>query len=104
MKKIFLISLFLIFLSGCASTTFRDAPLGIKYKYVVTKIPEDFLKIPDPIYKIDTQNATDKDAAQWLIKSEKRCEEIEKRLSFIKQYQIDKIKKLNIPKEDIIEN
>ena len=94
-----------IFLTGCVTFSKKpDQELIVKYKYIVTEIPAELLVIPAPMYKINPKTATDKDAAQWLIDSEKRFLEIEKKLQAIKAYLDKKLKELNIPENDLIKN
>jgi hypothetical protein len=81
-----------------------DQPVAVKYKYVVTEIPQTMLVIPEQTRNIDVNTATDKDAAKWIIESENRARIIEKQLKAIRDYQTDKLKSLTFPPEDIIKN
>lgn len=92
-----------LLLTGCEAMPTRDGPLFVKYKYVVISIPDDLLEIPPPTYKIDPSAATDRDASVWMIDSERRAVELEKRLKRIKAYQQkqqDEVAKL--PQPDVI--
>ena len=104
MKNILLIAGCLVLLTGCPTMPKVDVPVAVKYKYVITTIPEDLLVMPPPTYKIDPKTATDKEMAKWMSDSEQRYLEIEKRLKIAKEYQANKLKNLKIPTEDIIKN
>lgn len=103
MKKLMII-VALLTLSGCTWPVKPDQSTVVKYKYIVNTIPEEMLTVPSPTYKIDSVSATDKDASKWMIDSEKRYQEIEKKLKAIKTYQDDKLKNLKVPPEDLIKN
>ena len=82
----------------------EEQPIVTKYKYIVTEIPDTMLVIPANVNPIDTKVATDKDAAKWMIESEKRTKVIEQQLKAIRQYQEDRLKLIDVPKTDIIKN
>jgi hypothetical protein len=107
MKNI-LISLLACFsLSACSFPWVKpdqDKPIVVKYKYIVTTIPDTMLMIPPKVDKVDPFSITDKDAAKWLIDSEVRSSTIESQLKAIKTYQDEKLKSLSYPPEDIIRN
>ena len=86
MKTYLLALTFTLLLMGCEAMPTRDGPLFVKYKYVVITVPDELLEIPAPTYKIDPSVATDKDAGVWLVDSERRALELEKRLKQIKAY------------------
>ena len=103
MKK--LLTILAICLAGCATTDpVVDKGVVVRYKYVVTTIPDEMLSIPPPVYMLDLSTATDKDAALWLVESEKRSLVIEGKLSAIKLYLQRKAKELNVPEADLIRN
>lgn len=90
-------------LVGCATEKqLVDQPVVIKYKYVISTIPDEMLTVPEPEAAIDPNTATDKDAAKWFVAWEKRYQEIERRLKAIKDYQIQRLKELKIPPEDVV--
>jgi hypothetical protein len=98
----FLLCLVLV---GCATDKqLVDQSVAVKYKYVVTTIPDEMLEIPPAERTIDPVTATDKDVAKWMIDWERRYQEIERRLKTIKAYQDRKLRELNLPKEDVIKN
>lgn len=105
MKKLLILTLILL-LTGCSTfpTVQPEASVVVKYKYVVTEIPAELMSVPDPMYQLNLETATDKDAATWLVDSERRAKIIEERLKSIKLYQDNRIKSLNYPPEDIIRN
>ena len=95
MKKIILLAL-CFSLSACFPVRpSEDKSVVTKYKYIVIDVPEQMTSIPDSVTPIDVQTATDKDAALWIINSEKRSQTMEKQLKAIRQYQTDRIKSLN---------
>jgi hypothetical protein len=106
MKKLIIAAAIALTLPGCAllgSNTLRDQQLAVKFKYFVVTVPPEMMVIPDPVYKLDTTISTDKDAAYWIIDSEKRALELERRLKAIKSYvdrQVEETKKL--PEADVI--
>lgn len=90
-------------LVGCATEKqLVDQPVVIKYKYVISTIPDEMLTVPPPEQPLDPNTATDKDAAKWLVAWEKRYQEIERRLKAIADYQIQRLKELKIPPEDVV--
>ena len=93
-------------LTGCSTLcpTPKDPQVAVKYKYVVNQIPDDMFTIPGQPYTIDPDLATDKDAAEWMLTSEARYIEIEKKLKAIKDFQEKKLKGLTYPAEDVIRN
>jgi hypothetical protein len=102
--RLFLLALILA-ISGCATNPAApDKDVVVKYKYVVTTVPVELLTMPDPMYTIDVKTATDKEAAIWLIDSEKRAQIIESKLAAIKAFLERKIKELNVPEADVIRN
>lgn len=103
--KALILSLLICF-AGCASLDQQkvDQPVVIKYKYVISTIPEEMLEIPEPEKRLDTSTATDKQAAQWMIIWERRYQEIERRLKMIGAYQARKLRELSLPPEDVIKN
>lgn len=104
MKHI-LVPLLVLSIAGCAIDEVKvDAPAVIKYKYVINTVPDEMLVKPDPIPRIDPAVATDKDAANWMLESEKRYMIIEKRFDAVKQYLQEKIMNFKIPAEDVIKN
>ena len=98
MKTIFIIFICFV-LVGCNSTPKKEPPTQIiKYKYVAYRIPPEILTIPAPVNRIDIKKATDKDVGLWIIDSERRTIEIEKRLKVIKSLQdkqMTDLKKMN---------
>jgi hypothetical protein len=99
------IAIFCVFLAACNPIRpCEEQPVATKYKYIVTEIPETMLVVPANVNPIDTKTATDKDAAKWMIESEKRSKIIEQQLKAIKQYQEDRLKLIDVPKTDIIKN
>ena len=92
-------------LSGCAAEKqLVDQAVVVKYKYIVTTIPDEMLAIPPVESTLDTKTALDKDAAIWMVAWEKRYQEIEKRLKTIKDYQIKRLEELKLPPESLIKN
>ena len=105
MKKLLLFLMLGISLSACDLMPVKpDQPVAVKYKYIVNTIPAEMLTVPANIPDLDLSVATDKDAAKWMIDSEQRSQEIEKKLKAVKTYQDDKIKNLTVPAEDVILN
>jgi len=102
-NKVLLLSLALL-LPGCTQQVKPDVPVAVHYKYIVNTIPSGLLEIPDPVYKIDPINSTDKDAANWLIDSEKRAVEIEDKLKAVREFQDNQLRNLKVPPEDLIKN
>lgn len=88
-------------LQGCAP--FKTVPETIiKYKYVVITAPEEHLKIPAQIAPLDTKTATDKDAGNWILDTERRSLELEAKLKRIKELQDRRLKELeSLPKADV---
>ena len=102
MKKL-LIALMALSLSGCAHFFCKEPDQIVKYKYIVTTVPDDLLTIPAPVYKIDPTKATDKETGLWMTDSERRAIELEKKLKRIKELQdkqLQDVKKL--PADDVI--
>ena len=110
MKNLVLLPILAFVLSSCAwlnGSIKPEQPVAVSYKYVISLIPDDLMKIPNPVYKIDPKTSTDKDAARWMLESEQRALNLEQQLNAIKKYQDDKIKsilELKIDKNDIIYN
>ena len=102
MNKLILICA--LVLAGCATTPATVPNVAIKYKYVISTIPDELLQVPPVAASIDVNTATDKDTAVWMINWEQRYQEIEARLKLIKAYQDRKLKELNLPPEDVIKN
>jgi PBP1b-binding outer membrane lipoprotein LpoB len=107
MKKLLFAAVISVFLVGCNHMPqVPEASVVTKYKYVVVTVPQDLLTIPSQVSPIDPKTATDKDAAKWMLDSEARYIEIEKRLKSVKAYLDNKLKELQIdlkiPKEDVI--
>lgn len=103
MKLVYIIP-FCLALAGCETIQKLDQTTATRYKYVVTQIPDEVLKVPNPMYKIDPKTATDKEMAKWMADSEQRYLEIERKLREVKEYQEKKLKDLKVPPEDIIRN
>lgn len=103
--KIYVIALALL-LGGCSFSkdNVRDAPVVTKYKYIVNTVPGEMFVKPDQVQNINTDTATDKDVANWMINSEKRYLEIERRLDSIREYLDSKYNNLKVPPEDVIKN
>lgn len=102
MRLIALLTIALL-ISGCNTCPVQpDQPVAVKYKYVVTEIPAEILEIPEPMYTIDPVNSSDKDAATWIVDSERRARLIEDRLKAVKKFQDKRLKSL--PAEDVIKN
>lgn len=93
-------------LSGCSALFKPEVaqPVAIKYKYVITTVPSSMFEVPAPMYKIDVEKATDEEASQWMIDSEKRAQEIERRLLKVKEFIDLKIKSMKLLPEDVIVN
>lgn len=92
-----------LLLVGCEAMPTRDGPLFVKYKYVVISIPEELLEIPPPVYKIDPNTTTDRETGVWMIDSERRAIELEKRLKRIKEYQKKQQEEVaKLPAPDVI--
>lgn len=107
MKKLITAVAITFFLVGCNHIPqVPETSVVTKYKYVVVTVPQDLLTVPPQITPIDAKTATDKDAAKWMLDSEARYLEIEKRLKSVKTYLDNKMKELQddlkIPKEDVI--
>lgn len=94
----------LLMLGGCVTNPPKEQPIALKYKYVVMLIPDEMLEIPEVEKTLNTNTATDKDAAKWMVYWERRYQEIEKRLKTIKTYQDRRLKELTLPPEDVIKN
>ena len=102
MKKL-LVLLMALSLTGCASWLCKEPTQVVKYKYIVSTVPDDLLAIPDPMYKIDPTTATDKAAGLWMTDSERRSLELEKKLKQIKALQAKQLEDLKkLPPEDVI--
>jgi hypothetical protein len=102
MKKL-LIAFMALSLSGCAHFLCKEPDQIVKYKYIVTTVPDDLLTIPAPIYKIDPTKATDKETGLWMIDSERRAIEIEKKLKQIKELQDKQLQDMKkLPADDVI--
>lgn len=92
-----------LLLAGCTSMQTRDGPLFVQYKYVFVTIPDDMLEVPEPVYKLNPETATDRDAGVWMLDSERRALELEKKLKRIKAYQDQKLQDLKkLPEDDVI--
>jgi len=77
-----------LILVGCGSSPKAPEPTQvIKYKYVVYSVPNELLAIPSQVKKLDPLKATDKDVGLWILDSEKRSFEMEKKLKAIKSLQ-----------------
>lgn len=98
MKTSLIITICLLMM-GCSSITKKESPTQIvKYKYIAYTVPSELLTIPTPITRIDPKRVTDKDIGIWIIDSERRSIELEKRLKAIKtlqEKQLRDLKKIN---------
>lgn len=83
MKSIILPFMFLCLVS-CGST---PAKVIVKDNYIVRKIPDQLLVIPDQVPPLDLTNATQKSLSAWLIRSEERTMDLETKLKEIKKIQ-----------------
>lgn len=110
MKLSLLLLLAMSLLAGCDGLNIRpESGVVVRTKYVVTTIPDELLTLPPPTPALTApRDRTDKEAAIWMIESEKRYLEIEKRLAEIKRYQANKLeelkKQLQVKPEDLVVN
>jgi uncharacterized protein YcfL len=92
-----------LILVGCGSTPKAPEPTQvIKFKYVMYSIPNELLSIPSQVTRLDPLKATDKDVSLWILDSEKRSIEMEKKLKTIKRLQEKQKADLkNLRQEDV---
>ena len=83
MKLLILVSSLLI-LHGCASSTGGHVVETVtKVERVVLVPPDELLVIPPQVMSIDVEHATQRDVAEWLIKSEQRALQLEHQIKAI---------------------
>ena len=88
MKSKYII-LVLLFATGCASDVSKDVLVPgevktvIKVERVVVKPPSEMLLMPAPIMPININRATQRDVAEWILKSEERTLRLEEQLNAI---------------------
>lgn len=77
------------FFYGCASTSHEDVLVPgevktvVKVERVVVKPPSELLLMPAPIMPINVNKATQRDVAEWILKSEERTLRLEEQLNAI---------------------
>jgi len=92
MKKLLLV-LSLLVLAGCCTPQEVVKPsVVVQYKYVVSPLPKEVLVVPEKVAPIDLKTATQKDAADWLARSEGRTNDLEAKLKNIAKIQDDQVK------------
>jgi len=103
MKSYLLALTFTLLLVGCQSMPAKDSPIFVKYKYIVMSVPDDLLEIPPPTYKIDPATVTDRDTGVWMVDSERRAIELEKKLRKIREYlKIQQAEVAKLPEPDVV--
>lgn len=86
MKKYILLALIL---TGCSTIPSEDVLVPgevktiTKVERVVVKPPSELLLMPAPIMPINVNKATQRDVAEWILKSEERTLRLEEQLNAI---------------------
>lgn len=86
MKKFILL---VLLLSGCTTVPTEDVLVPgevktvVKVERVVVKPPSELLLMPAPIMPININRATQRDVAEWILKSEERTLRLEEQLNAI---------------------
>jgi|688.fasta_scaffold04879_15 hypothetical protein len=77
-------------LSGCASNGSNESVLVpgevktvVKVERVVVKPPAELLLMPTPVMPLNVNRATQRDVAEWILKSEERTLRLEEQLNAI---------------------
>lgn len=86
----------MLFLGGCSTTVPKkpEPEIVVKYKYIVTTVPEELLTKPEPVPPINLDTATDAIAARWALARDKRARVIELKLDRVREYLDKKVKDL----------
>lgn len=86
MKKYILL---VLILTGCSTTSSKDILVPgevktvTKVERIVVKPPSELLLMPAPIMPINVNKATQRDVAEWILKSEERTLRLEEQLNAI---------------------
>lgn len=95
MKNILVILAICTALAGCATQAVPDVKPSviIQDHYIVSPIPSEDLVIPPEVPDINTDTATQKDVASWLVSTEGRSDDMEIKLRNIAKIQADQAAK-----------
>lgn len=93
-----------LFLVGCQHNPTVDTKIVTQYKYVIVKVPDAMLTVPESP-KIPSENVTDKEVAQFMLDLYEKSGILESQILAIKDYQAKRLEsvKKTIKQEDIIE-
>jgi len=89
MSRRLAVILWLLLATGCASEVSKDVLVPgevktvVKVERVVVKPPSELLLMPAPIMPININRATQRDVAEWILKSEERTLRLEEQLNAI---------------------
>jgi len=89
MSRRLAVILWLLLATGCASEVSKDVLVPgevktvVKVERVVVKPPSELLLMPAPIMSININRATQRDVAEWILKSEERTLRLEEQLNAI---------------------
>ena len=105
--KYLLSILLLLGLVGCHTIPQKEKIVTVvEYKYVVVKVPEEALQIPQAPEVPDYQTATDKQIAEFILDQEGFAQKLINIIKGFANYNsgtVDALLKRGIKKEDIIE-
>jgi hypothetical protein len=103
MKKLAAI-LVCLFMAGCQTcpTKLDDQPIIVKDKMVIPQFSDEMTKLPDQVAPIDVAKATQKDAADWIIRNEERMTVLENMITSLKNSSSDLVNKLKLKDGDYV--
>ena len=84
-KRVVVASILLAILNSCA-TQKPEIQTVTKIERVVIQPPAELLEIPPYDFPADVETATQRTVAEWMLKTEKRSNQMEDQLKAIKKF------------------